>query len=258
VPTTVVVVAALRLGAEADPGPRCDLYQQLNGGLETMSAERHDGDNINLNIGGSVEKGAQIAAGRNNNQTYWGAATSSSVMADGGDAPRRVFLSHSSELRRFPVGGSYIAAAQEAVTRVGDAVTDMGYFGARDATPAQVCRDQVTRADVLVVVAGFRYGSPVLDEPELSYTELEFNTATNVGLPRLVFLLEPDAVGPDDLFSDPEWGQRQERFRRRLRGSGLTTASVRNPQQLELAIYQALHELLHVRGAARRGSAVQP
>ena len=39
-----------------------------------------------------------------------------------------------------------------------------------------------------VGVLGTRYGSPVRDKPEVSYTELEFDTATGADLDRLVFM----------------------------------------------------------------------
>jgi tetratricopeptide (TPR) repeat protein len=172
-----------------------------------------------------------------------------------------VFLSHSSELRQFPEQPrSFVAAAEAAVARAGDAVADMAYFSARDDRPADYCAQQVQACDLYVGVIGFRYGSPVRDRPEVSYTELEFQAAGRAGLPRLVFLLDERAVLPlpRDYTFDATYEDRQQAFRRRLRDSGLTVQRVADPDQLELLVYQALRESQPHRPEAAVGAAGLP
>ena len=171
------------------------------------------------------------------------------LVFDSRPPPRRVFLSHTSELRRFPTRRSFVGAAESAVSRAGDAVTDMAYFAARDEQPALVCQEAVRAADVYVLIAAFRYGSPVRDHPEVSYTELEYQTAGEAGIPRLIFLLGEDAEGPAAMFRDPQFGARQEGFRERLLAADRIAATVTSPDGLEASLLHALTELPRARTA---------
>jgi hypothetical protein len=155
--------------------------------------------------------------------------------------PRQVFLSHTSELREHPAELSFVAAAERAVIRAGNVPVDMAYFTARDGKPAEYCREQVRKADIYVGIIGFRYGSPVRDQEELSYTQLEFEEATGLGLPRLVFLLEEDRdlkLPPVAIMCDH--ADRQKAFRQNLCDSGITLQKVHSPEQLELLLFHAL------------------
>jgi tetratricopeptide (TPR) repeat protein len=171
----------------------------------------------------------------------------------------QVFISHTSDMARFPAGRSFVRAALDAVGRAGLAPVDMRYFSAREDRPADYCRQRVTECEVYVGVVGFRYGSLVPGE-RVSYTELEFDAAGLAGLPRLVFLL----AGPDGLprsLADPDQRAVQE-FRQRLREAGLIVAEFASDAGLELEVFHALTELvasgrLAGAGAAPRGAAVR-
>ncbi|MFF5173291.1 DUF4062 domain-containing protein [Micromonospora sp. NPDC000089] len=171
------------------------------------------------------------------------------------NSPWRVFLSHTTELRTYPVAGSFVAAAERAISRAGHAIVDMSYFAARDVRPAAFCVEVIDQADVYVGLIGLRYGSPVRDRPEVSYTELEYEAASRSGKPRLVFLLDEDAELPVIAFADFRFWDRQQSFRRRLKQDGLVTVGFRTPHDLETSVYQALAELRGA-GGGRRVSAV--
>jgi tetratricopeptide (TPR) repeat protein len=162
----------------------------------------------------------------------------------------RVFISHTSELRDFPRGKSYVAAVERAVSAAGHVIVDMADFASADQTAAQVCAERVRGCEVYVGVLGTRYGSPVRDRPEVSYTELEFDTATEEGLDRLVFLLDShadDVAMPPSALIDREFGARQDAFRRRVQDSGLTTQSFANPDMLGQLVERSLRELADTR-----------
>jgi hypothetical protein len=167
--------------------------------------------------------------------------------------PWRVFLSHTSELREFPSGGSYIAKAERAVSAAGHAIVDMADFAAIDHAPAAVCEQRVRNCDVLVGIYGLRYGSPVRDQPEVSYTELEFNTATEAAIPRLIFLINADSeeLGlPPTALVDRDYGDRQDAFIQRVKDAGLTLQFFRNPDDLKGLVERSLRELAELRGAS--------
>ncbi|UOX91469.1 FxSxx-COOH system tetratricopeptide repeat protein [Amycolatopsis sp. FBCC-B4732] len=160
-----------------------------------------------------------------------------------GEPARRVFLSHTSELSVFPKPRSFVAAAKDAVAAAGDAVVDMSAFTARDATPEQLDREMLAEADIYVLIAGFRYGTPVRGRPEVSYCEQEFEFATAAGMERLVFVLAEDTEGPPALIRDLEHGAKQEAFRKRLPDSGLTITKVSSPAELATKLERALNRV---------------
>ena len=147
-----------------------------------------------------------------------------------------------------------MAAVERAISACGHVIVDMADFPAADQPAAKLCAERVRGCDVYVGVLGTRYGSPVCDKPHVSYTELEFDTATGAGLPRLVFILDTDAadVGiPPSRLIDLEFGARQEAFRRRVQASGLVTQTFTDPATLGQLVERSLRELDEKR---RRGS----
>ncbi len=163
-----------------------------------------------------------------------------------GGAGWRIFVSHTSELRDYPPRNPYVAAAERAISAAGHVIVDLADFPAADQPPAELCMDRVRGCQAYVGVLGTRYGSPVRDKPEVSYTELEFDTATEAGLPRLVFLLDTDADDtgiPVSALLDREYGARQDTFRRRIQDSGLVTGSFGNPDMLGRLVERSLREL---------------
>jgi Domain of unknown function (DUF4062) len=144
-----------------------------------------------------------------------------------------VFISHTSDLAGSPKPRSFVAAAIDAVTRVGHAVVDMSYFSAAAQSPAEFCRSKLQDCNAYVGIFGHRYGS-IVEGLDVSYTEMEFDIAGELKIPRLVFLVI-DETQPADA--------RQEQFRERVKDSKLLVERVSGPDDLETGILQSLMEM---------------
>jgi tetratricopeptide (TPR) repeat protein len=143
-----------------------------------------------------------------------------------------------------------VNAVERAIIACGHVPVDMKDFPAADKPPADLCAERVRSCAVYVGLLGMRYGSPVRGKPEVSYTELEFATATEAGLKRLVFLLDDDAedVGiPPSRLIDHDYGARQEDFRHRVWDSGLVTQAFTDPATLGQLVERSLRELADTR-----------
>jgi hypothetical protein len=92
-----------------------------------------------------------------------------------------------------------------------------------------------------VAIIGFRYGSIVPYEDELSYTDLEFRAATTARIPRLVFLLREDAAVPESLVDTDR--RLIDAFRSRLKSADLIIKEFVTPDGLEAALVHALMEI---------------
>ena len=151
----------------------------------------------------------------------------------------QVFVSHTSDMDWFPEDRSFIQATLDAVGRARMVPVDMRHFSAREGSPADYCRELVRECEIYVAVVGLQYGSLVPGE-EISFTELEFQQATKMGAPRLVFLLD-EAAFPHAP-SDEDRGL-INRFRQRLREADLVVRAFTSADRLELEVFHALTAL---------------
>jgi Domain of unknown function (DUF4062) len=145
-----------------------------------------------------------------------------------------VFVSHTQEMSQQPKGESYVDGAESAINALdGAKARHMEFFPAADVSPADYSIQQLEDTDIFLAIIGFERGSIVPGE-DRSYTELEFDAATQLHKERLLFLLrlsDPAAAQPD-----PD----QVRFRQKLENSGATVSYFTDVGDLKYKVSQAV------------------
>lgn len=131
-------------------------------------------------------------------------------------------------------------AAYERVNKLdGYHCVRMEDFGARDAAPADLCRQKVRECDIFVGIVGPRYGSCPPDM-DTSFTEIEYETARKEGRRRLVFVTDENFPLADSLREDDTTYAKLARFRSTVladRGSVFFSSA----QELALLVATAIH-----------------
>ena len=125
-------------------------------------------------------------------------------------------------------------------------------WGARAAAkPAEQCEDKLRSCELYVAIIGHRYGSlvPAGDLPDglpdlgpLSYTALEYELAAKIGLPRLVYLLAPDASEMSAGAEGPAGVTGIERLRSRALADSVVRDGIRTPAELARWVREDLRE----------------
>ena len=101
---------------------------------------------------------------------------------------RRVFVSST-----FADLKAYRNAVESAIRRLGGIDVAMEHFGAQDSYPKDECvRLLKEETDVYVGIFAYRYGFVPAGEQQ-SLTEIEYRTASEVHLPRLIYLVDESA-----------------------------------------------------------------
>jgi hypothetical protein len=183
----------------------------------------------------------------------------------------RVFVSHTSDMNKYPTDRAFVRAALDAVRRSGHTAISMDDFPVVSKVPASFCEEKVRECDVYIGVIGLRYGSLVAGDPRgaaapanvplvgqpkpdstdavvppgqtaVSYTELEFRTAVEKKIPRLLFLLDEDTPIPRK-FTDRDLGP-VDAFRERLRNADVIVGFFRTADHLEAQVTLALSQLV--------------
>ncbi|GGL21695.1 hypothetical protein Sme01_63450 [Sphaerisporangium melleum] len=147
-------------------------------------------------------------------------------------------------------------SAYDAMRALGLDVIGMEDYVSRDERPVEYCLKDVAACDLYVGLFAYRYGSvPEAGNPgRLSITELEYRTAGEKRIPRLIFMVPEDAdwhmAHVDAVTGDGEHGLHIRRLRAELAGAH-TVRHFTTPDQLRAAVGESVSRRLQERGAWR-------
>ena len=130
-------------------------------------------------------------------------------------------------------------AAYDTLRKLGYDAIAMEDYVAADVAPLDKVRADVRSCDLYIGILGFNYGSIPKGE-QISFTECEFNEATNAGITRLMFFLSPAAPVRQD--EKDEDDTNILRFRKNIAEGNILVSDFENHFQLGLLLSIAVRK----------------
>lgn len=132
-------------------------------------------------------------------------------------------------------------AAVEALRRAQLVPWGMELFVSEPATPLQVALDQLQLSDAVVLIIGFRAGSLIPEDPNLTYTAAEFRRALALGRPIFVFL-KTEAGSWRNEETTAALKDALDEFKQTVLDSGVTPAYFDTPDRLQVELLLAMEK----------------
>jgi tetratricopeptide (TPR) repeat protein len=128
-------------------------------------------------------------------------------------------------------------AVRDAVLRIRETqFVGMEYFGSRDETTRTASLDEVDRSRVYVGIVAARYGSGI--------TEAEYDRASELGLPRFIYVKDDATIPGEWREKDPTQTAKLDAFRKKLRANHLEGFDFKSPEDLAAKVTADLHRWL--------------
>ncbi len=112
-------------------------------------------------------------------------------------------------------------------------------WGAQDASARDLCADKMQHCDLMVGIIGSRYGSHPPEE-RTSFTELEYETAMELGISRVMFVLDKGVARKLEGEVAQSEADRQQQFRDRVATERVVELDVASEEDFEQKLRSAL------------------
>jgi hypothetical protein len=135
-------------------------------------------------------------------------------------------------------------AAVSAILKAGHLPAGMELFTAGDRTQWDTIKSWIEQSDVYMLILGGRYGS-IDAESGLSYTEMEYDYAVSLGMPRFAVVISEEGLDQKvrnggAAFMEKENGKLLTTFRKKVLSNISTFFS--EPKEIRLAVFESLSD----------------